>query len=97
MTRTGFFVRLGVCIVIDLLDFTIGRALIPIPWEEGVGAVLLSFMWGPAGLLYLGELADMTEQFDAFIPAATLIGLFVGWQKGVFKKPVSPVVDGPST
>jgi hypothetical protein len=82
MTRTGFFVRLAISVVIDLADFTIGRALIPIPWEEGVGALLLSLMWGPAGLLYLGELADMTEQFDAFLPLATLIGLYVGWREG---------------
>jgi hypothetical protein len=82
MTRTGFWIRLGLSIAIDVLDFTVGRLLIPIPWEEGVGALILSLLWGPAGLLYLTELVDFTEQFDAFIPMATLIGLFVGWRQG---------------
>ncbi|MFZ4071397.1 MAG: hypothetical protein ACOYJ6_14970 [Caulobacterales bacterium] len=104
MTRTGFFLRLAVSIVIDLADFTIGRALIPIPWEEGVGALILSLMWGPAGLLYVAELADMTEQIDAFIPLATLIGLYVGWREGhLFGKsgsrpPASaPIVKGKTS
>jgi hypothetical protein len=96
MTRTGFFIRLAASVVIDLADFTVGRALIPIPWEEGVGALILSLMWGPAGLLYLGELADMTEQVDAFIPLATLIGLYVGWREGhLFGKPASTPPGSP--
>jgi hypothetical protein len=82
MTRTGFFIRLAISAAIDLADFTIGRAMFPIPWEEGVGAALTTLMWGPAGLLYAAELADFTGQFDAFIPAATLIGLYVGWREG---------------
>jgi hypothetical protein len=96
LTRTGFFVRLAACVVIDVADFTVGRALIPIPWEEGVGALLLSLMWGPAGLLYLGELVDMSEQIDAFIPLATLIGLYVGWRDGhLFGKPAKTSVGPP--
>ena len=82
MTRNGYLLRLAASVVIDLLDFTIGRLLIPVPWEEGVGAAALFLLWGPAGLAYLWELADMTEQFDAFIPTATLIGLYVGWREG---------------
>ena len=33
-------------------------------------------------MLYLGELADFTEQIDGFIPTASLLGLYVGWRKG---------------
>lgn len=88
MTRRGYFLRLAASIVIDGLDFTVGRALFPIPWEEGVGAAALTLLWGPWGLLYLGEIADFTEQIDAAIPSATLIGLIVGWRRGfLFGRP----------
>jgi hypothetical protein len=90
MTRNGFFLRLAASVAIDLFDMTVGRTMFIVPWEEGVGAVVLTLMWGPAGLLYLGELADFTEQFDGFIPLATLIGLYVGWKEGFLfgaKKP----------
>jgi hypothetical protein len=95
MTRTGFWVRLGVSVMIDALDFTIGRTLL-IPWEEGVGALILSLLWGPAGLLYLAELIDVTEFFDGFIPMATLIGLWVGWRKGFLFGQRPPVDQAPS-
>lgn len=89
MTRTGFFIRLAISVALDLLDLTIGRALFAVPWEEGAGAAIATLLWGPAGIVYLLELVDVTEQFDAFIPAATLIGLWVGWRKGFLfgKKP----------
>jgi hypothetical protein len=88
MTRSGFYLRLALSVVIDIVDFTAGRAMFLVPWEEGVGAGVLFFLWGPAGLVYLWELADVTEVFDGFIPTATLIGLYVGWRQGfIFGKP----------
>lgn len=89
MTRTGFFIRLAISVVLDLLDFTVGRALFAVPWEEGAGAALTTILWGPAGIAYLLELVDVTEQIDAFIPMATLIGLWVGWRKGFLFGPKS--------
>jgi hypothetical protein len=80
MTRTGWLVRMAACVGIDVLDFTVGRGLVAIPWEEGAGSLVLMLMWGPAGLLYLAEIADLTEQFDAFVPTATVIGLIAGWR-----------------
>ena len=82
MTARGWAIRLAICVVADLLDFTLGRALFALPWEEGPSTVLLTLMWGPVGLFNLAEILDFTEQFDAFVPMATLIGLFVGYQKG---------------
>jgi hypothetical protein len=90
MTRTGFLWRLAASVAIDLADFTLGRALFALPWEEGVGAVVMGLLWGPLGLLYIAELADFTEQLDAFVPAATLIGLFVGWREGLLFGPRKP-------
>ncbi|MBU6372268.1 MAG: hypothetical protein KJS97_06015 [Alphaproteobacteria bacterium] len=96
MTRTGFFVRLGLSLVLDLLDFTVGRALFAVPWEEGAGAAIATMMWGPAGILYLLELIDVTEQVDAFIPVATLIGLWVGWRRGfLFARPGAATTPAP--
>lgn len=82
MTRRGFWIRFAASVAIDVLDFTFGRIPIFGSVGEGAGALVLTGLWGPAGLLYLGELADFTDQIDSFIPAATLIALFVGWREG---------------
>jgi hypothetical protein len=88
MTRKGFLIRLAISIAIDLLDFTIGRVPIFGSIGEGASALLLTAIWGPVGLVYLGELADFTDQIDGFLPLATLIGLYVGWKEGmIFRKP----------
>jgi hypothetical protein len=83
MTRRGYFVRLAVSVLIDLADFTFGRALFLLPWEEGVGAIVLFALWGWPGLLYIGEIAEPSEQVDAFLPSATLIALTIGLQNGL--------------
>lgn len=97
MTKKGYWLRMAAALGIDLLDFTVGRAGFVIPWEEGVGALILAPLWGWASLLYLTELADFTEQVDAFIPTATAIGLLVGWRKGLLfgtpKRDVTPTLD----
>ncbi len=80
MTRTGFYVRLALSVAIDVFDLTLGRVPVLGSVEEGAGALILTVLWGPAGLLYLGELADVTDQIDAFLPTATLIALVVGWR-----------------
>ena len=67
--------KLVIAIVLDILDFTIGR----IPGFElvfdailGVTAVAL---WGLPGLLAFWELGDPTGQIDGFVPTLTLIAL----------------------
>lgn len=82
MTRTGYFVRLAISVAIDLVDFTIGRVPIVGSVEEGAGALVLVALWGWPGLFYLGELADPTDQFDGFLPTATLVALWVGYKQG---------------
>ncbi|MET0183786.1 MAG: hypothetical protein ABW199_12975 [Caulobacterales bacterium] len=87
MTRRGFYIRLAISIAIDLLDFSFGRVPVFGSVTEGVGSLVLVALWGPAGLLYLGELVDVTDQIDSFLPSATLIALLVGWRKGmIFQK-----------
>jgi hypothetical protein len=98
MTRTGFFLRLALSLAIDVADATFGRVPLVGTVQEGVGTAILVVLWGPAGLLYLGELADFTEQVDGFIPTATLIGLYVGWREGFLlgkKRDASPTPPAP--
>lgn len=83
MTRQGYFVRLAISAAIDVADFTFGRALFLLPWEEGVGALVLFGLWGWPGLLYAGEIVEPSEQIDAFLPSATLIALAIGLQNGL--------------
>jgi hypothetical protein len=82
MTRRGYFIRLAFSVVIDLFDLTLGRIPIFGTVTEGVGTVVLFAMWGPAGLVNLLEMFDITEQADSFIPTATLVALYVGWRQG---------------
>lgn len=95
MSPRGYLIRMAICVLADLFDLTAGRALFALPWEEGLSTAFFTLMWGPVGLLHLGELADLTEQFDAFIPTATLVGLIAGYQAGVWgpKKPAR--LDAP--
>ena len=67
--------KLVVAIVLDVLDFTVGR----VPGFEmvfdaimGVTAVIL---WGWPGLFAFWEIADPTGQVDGFVPTMTLIAL----------------------
>lgn len=82
MTRTGYFIRLAISIVIDLADFTIGRAPVAGSVGEGLSTVVLVGLWGWPGLAYVAELAEVTEQIDGFLPLATLIALYVGVKEG---------------
>lgn len=68
--------KLVLCIAIDLFDFTIGRALIVIPFEEIIYTGLTTLMWGWKGLLTLFEIVELTEQIDAFIPLSTATALW---------------------
>jgi hypothetical protein len=86
MTRRGYFLRLALSVVIDLFDLTLGRIPIFGSVTEGVGTIVLFALWGPAGLVNLWELVDLTDQADSFIPTATLIALYVGWREGMFGK-----------
>ena len=68
--------KLAVCILFDLIDFTLGRTLFIIPFGgELIGCALCAAMFGPSGLLYGLEALDVTEQIDGFIPTATIIAL----------------------
>lgn len=71
-----WILKLIVCMVYDFLDFTVGRTMFPIPLiGEIIGVSMCCAMFGKAGMFYGLEAIDMTEQFDGFIPTATIIAL----------------------
>ncbi len=67
--------KLALAVVLDIVDFTIGR----IPGLEVVVDVVLGVaavaLWGWPGLFAFWELADPTGQSDGFAPTMTLIAL----------------------
>lgn len=67
--------KLIIAIILDVVDFTVGR----IPGLEivvdGVLGVCAVALWGWAGLFAFWELADPTGQIDGFVPTMTLIAL----------------------
>lgn len=84
--------KLFLCIVLDVLDFTIGR--IPgfeIAFDAFLAAAAVA-MWGWAGLFALWEIADPTGQADGFVPTMTLIAIS---QLGKAKKKKSAAPDLP--
>lgn len=91
MTRRGYFLRLAFSVLIDVLDFTLGRIPIFGTITDGVGAAVLFLLWGKVGLAYAWEVLDVTDQIDGFIPTATLISLYVGWKQGMFRRQGSNV------
>lgn len=68
--------KLFFSILIDLFDFTIGRALFAVPFSgELIGIFFGYLLYGPSAFYYALEALDPTEQIDGFIPTATLIAL----------------------
>lgn len=68
-------VKLVIAVILDVLDFTLGRLPgfeIVVDIALGVAAVA---MWGWAGLFAFWEIADPTGQIDGFVPTMTLIAL----------------------
>jgi hypothetical protein len=82
MTKRGFYLRLALSVLVDLIDFTLGRIPIFGTVQDGAGTLLMAALWGPVGFVNIWELFDITDQIDGFIPTATLIGLYVGWKHG---------------
>ena len=67
--------KLLISVVLDALDFTIGRVPgFELAFDAFLAAAAVA-MWGWAGLFALWEIADPTGQADGFVPTMTLIAL----------------------
>ena len=68
-------IKLIIAIVLDLLDFTVGRLPgIELPFDIFLGLCALA-LWGWPGVVAFWEIIDPTGQVDAFVPTMTLIAL----------------------
>jgi len=67
--------KLAIAVLLDLLDFTLGRILGAGTALDIVFAGIAFVLWGPIGLLALWEAIDVTDQADGFVPTMTLIAL----------------------
>lgn len=79
--------KLAISVVLDVLDFTIGR--IPgfeLAFDAFLAAAAVA-MWGWPGLFALWEIVDPTGQADGFVPTMTLIAVS---QLGKTKKKGAP-------
>ncbi|MEO1316742.1 MAG: hypothetical protein AAFW01_09165 [Pseudomonadota bacterium] len=66
--------KLFLCILYDLFDFTVGRVMFATPFAgELLGCFVGYLMFGPRAFYYALEAIDPTEQIDGFIPTASLI------------------------
>lgn len=67
--------KLGVCLMLDILDFTVGRILgFGIVFDIGCALIAVA-LWGHKGWWALLEVVDITEQLDGFVPTCTIIAL----------------------
>jgi hypothetical protein len=72
----NWWIKFAIAVVVDVLDMTVGRFLFVVPYSgEIIGTAVGVVLFGWKGLFYLVEIIDPTEQFDGFIPTATLIAL----------------------
>lgn len=67
--------KLALAVLLDILDFTLGRILGAGTVIDLVFAGIAFVLWGPIGLLALWEAIDVTDQVDGFVPTMTLIAL----------------------
>lgn len=71
-----YTLKLIVCVLYDIFDFTIGRLMFATPLAgELLGVALCVALFGKSGIWYALEAIDFTEQFDGFVPTATIIAL----------------------
>ena len=79
--------KLAIAVLLDILDFTLGRILGAGTIIDIVFAGIAFVLWGPIGLIALWEALDVTDQADGFVPTMTLIALS---QMGKAKKKAVP-------
>lgn len=67
--------KLAIAVLLDILDFTLGRILGAGTLIDIIFAGIAFVLWGPIGLLALWEAIDVTDQADGFVPTMTLIAI----------------------
>jgi hypothetical protein len=73
MISAKWFFKIFISVIFDILDFFMPPAIGTV--YDAVGGFLGIILWGPLGAAQFGELIDITDRIDAFIPTLTIIGL----------------------
>jgi hypothetical protein len=73
MLKTLF--KFLISILFDIADFFVGRIPVFGTVFDILGGFLAIWLWGPIGSLQFGEIIDITDQIDAFIPTVTIAGI----------------------
>ncbi len=71
----GWSFKMLISIGFDVADFFVGRIPIAGSVFDIIGGILGFVLWGLVGGLQFGELIDVTDQIDAFIPTLTIAGI----------------------
>jgi len=68
-------VKLGISIIWDIFDFMFGRIPVLGTLLDMIGGFLAMVLWGKLGVFAFGEVIDITDQLDTYVPSLTLIGI----------------------
>lgn len=68
-------IKLTLSVAFDVADFFVGRIPVFGTVFDILGGILAIFLWGSNGAIQFWEVIDVTDQFDAFVPTVTLIGI----------------------
>lgn len=68
-------IKLGISVIWDIFDFTIGRVPGIGTLIDIIGGFLATALWGKLGVLAFWEVIDITDQLEAFVPSLTIIGI----------------------
>ena len=75
-------IKLGISIIWDIFDFTVGRVPVIGTLIDIIGGFLATALWGKLGVLAFWEVIDITDQLEAFVPSLTIIGIISIIRKG---------------
>ena len=68
-------IKLGISVIWDIFDLTFGRIPVVGTLIDMIGGFLAMVLWGKLGVFAFGELIDVTDQLDTYVPSLTIIGM----------------------
>ncbi len=75
MSAFSTSMKLLLSVAFDVADFFIGRITVFGTFFDIAGGFLGIWLWGGMGALQFGEILDLTDQIDGFIPTLTIAGV----------------------
>ena len=69
--------KFAIAIIWDILDFTLFRIPGIGTFTDILAIPVAIWLWGPAGIIAIWEVADFSDQLDAEVPTMTTIGVLM--------------------